>query len=64
VEAYYLRHIGKETDRRWEQGEDISILDPFTLEYCPNEAEHLSIDPDLEIGCVNNPFDFSQTRLA
>jgi hypothetical protein len=32
-----------------EQGEDISILDTFTLEYCPNEAEHLSIDPDLEI---------------
>jgi hypothetical protein len=49
VEAYYLRHIGKETGRRWEQGEDISILDTFTLEYCPNEAEHLSIDPDLEI---------------
>ena len=32
-----------------EQGEDISILDTFTLEYCPTEAKHLFIDPDLEI---------------
>jgi hypothetical protein len=49
VEAYYLRHIGKEADRGWEQGEDISILDAFTLKNRPTEAEHLSIDPDLEI---------------
>src|SRR5450755_4420520 len=37
------------SDRRWEQGEDISILDAFTLEYRPNETEHLTIDPDLRI---------------
>jgi hypothetical protein len=48
-EGYYLRYIGKEADRRWEQGEDISILDTFTLEYRPNETEHLTIDPDLQI---------------
>ena len=33
-----FRYIGKETDRRWEQGEDFSLLDPLVLEYYPNET--------------------------
>jgi hypothetical protein len=48
VTANELRYIGKETDRRWEQGEDISILDTFTLEYRPDETENLKTDPDLQ----------------
>lgn len=43
------RCIGKETDRRWEQGEDISMLDTFTLEYRPNETENLVTDPALQV---------------
>ena len=43
-----IRYIGKETNRRWEQGEDISIFDSFTLEYLPNETEKLTTDPDLQ----------------
>ncbi len=46
--ANELRYIGKETDRRWEQGEDISILDTFTLEYRPDETVNLKTDPDLQ----------------
>ncbi len=48
VHAYYPRYISKESNSRWEQGEDISILDTFTLEYRPNETEHLTIDRDLQ----------------
>jgi hypothetical protein len=51
-----------------EQGEDISILDTFTLEYCPNETEHLSIDPDLEIKVceqsIRCPLGFGRNSLA
>jgi len=43
-----FRYIGKETDRRWEQGEDISMLDPFVLEYRPNETARLVTDLDLQ----------------
>jgi hypothetical protein len=43
-----FRYIGKETDRRWEQGEDISILDPKLVEYRPNETARLVADPDLQ----------------
>jgi hypothetical protein len=48
VKANELRYIGKETDRRWEQGEEISILDTFTLEYRPDETANLKTDPDLQ----------------
>jgi hypothetical protein len=48
VTANELRYIGKETDRRWEQGEEISILDTFILEYCPDETENLKTDPNLQ----------------
>jgi len=48
VMADSVRYIGKETDRRWEQGEDISMLDPFVLEYRPGETERLIIDPVLQ----------------
>lgn len=43
-----FRYIGKETDRRWEQGEEISMLDTFTLEYRPNETELLRTYPELQ----------------
>jgi hypothetical protein len=48
VSANELRYIGKETDRRWEQGEDMSMLEPFTLEYQPNETANLKTDPELQ----------------
>jgi hypothetical protein len=48
VTAEGFRYIGKETDRRWEQGEDISMLDPHVLEYRPNETAQLTTDPNLQ----------------
>jgi len=48
VTAAGFRYIGKETDRRWEQGEDISLLESEVLEYRPNETERLVADPDLQ----------------
>lgn len=48
VTAEGFRYIGKETDRRWEQGEDISMLDPHVLEYRPNETARLTTDPNLQ----------------
>jgi hypothetical protein len=43
-----FRYIGKETDRRWEQGEDISMLDSRLVEYSPNETAKLVCDPELQ----------------
>jgi DNA-binding Xre family transcriptional regulator len=48
VTADGFRYIGKETDRHWEQGEDISMLDPTTLEYHPNETAKLVTVPVLQ----------------
>ena len=42
-----LQPIGKETDRRWEQGEDISILNSKVIEYRPNETARMIADPSL-----------------
>jgi hypothetical protein len=42
------RYIGKETDRRWEQGEDISMLNPEVIEYRPNETARLVADCGLQ----------------
>ena len=41
VVAANFSYIGKETDRRWEQGEDISMLTAEVLEYRPNETARL-----------------------
>ncbi len=38
---------GKETDRQWERGEDISVLFPLLPEYLPNETEKMVSDPVL-----------------
>lgn len=48
VNAVDFRYIGKETDRRWEQGEDLSILDPNLLEYRAGETARLVTDPKLQ----------------
>jgi hypothetical protein len=48
VTADGIRYIGKETDRRWEQGEEISMLDTFILEYRPNETANMTTDPELQ----------------
>jgi hypothetical protein len=48
VTADGFRYIGKETDRRWEQGEHFSVLDPATFEYRPKETERLVTDPVLQ----------------
>jgi hypothetical protein len=47
VTAIGFRSIGKETDRHWEQGEDISLLQPETTEYIPDETARLVADPVL-----------------
>jgi hypothetical protein len=48
VTADSFRYIGKETDRRWEQGDHISMLETGVLEYRPNETAGLVADPDLQ----------------
>ena len=48
VRADRFRYIGKETNRRWEQGEDISMLDTSVLEYRPRETAKLVTDLDLQ----------------
>jgi hypothetical protein len=47
VTAGALRFIGKETDRRWEQGEDISIVEYEAIEYSPGETQELVTDAML-----------------
>jgi hypothetical protein len=47
VIASSFGYIGKETDRRWEQGEDISLIESEITEYSPDETAHLVADPDL-----------------
>jgi hypothetical protein len=40
--------IGKETDRRWEHGEDISLLKSKVTVYRPNETAKLATDYELQ----------------
>jgi hypothetical protein len=46
--AAEFRHIGKETDRRWEREDDISLLNPRLVEYRPQETARLVADPILQ----------------
>jgi len=39
--------VGKETDRHWEQGEDMSLLDFKVLEYRPAAGNMVVADPEL-----------------
>ena len=51
-----LGYIGKETDRRWEQGEDITILTAKPTQYRPNETEQLmTVDDELQSKGSNVP---------
>jgi hypothetical protein len=43
-----FRAIGKETDRRWEREDDVSLLNPRLVEYRPQESARLVIDPVLQ----------------
>jgi hypothetical protein len=43
-----FRSIGKETDRRWEREDDISLLTARVIEYQPNETSQLSTDTTLQ----------------
>jgi hypothetical protein len=47
VIASGFRRIGKETDRRWEQGEDLSIIETDVTEYSPGETDVLVTDLEL-----------------
>ena len=40
--------IGKETNRRWEREDDISLLNRETIEYRPNETEKLVTPLELQ----------------
>jgi hypothetical protein len=46
--AHVFRFIGKETDRRWEREDDISLLNPRLVEYRPQETARLVADPTLQ----------------
>ncbi|HKE84511.1 MAG TPA: hypothetical protein VKB50_12200 [Vicinamibacterales bacterium] len=46
--AREFRSIGKETDRRWEREDDISLLNPRLVEYRRQESARLVIDPVLQ----------------
>jgi hypothetical protein len=48
VVATSLGYIGKESDRRWEQGEDMSLLESKVQEYRPNETDRLATDQALQ----------------
>ena len=48
VAAPECRFIGKETDRRWERDDDISVLNPRLVEYRPQESARLVVDPVLQ----------------
>ena len=47
VTAGQFHRIGKETDRRWEQGEDFRLLMPTLVQYQPDETERLASNPGL-----------------
>ena len=40
--------IGKETDRRWEREDDISLLNPRLVKYRRDETARLVADPSLQ----------------
>jgi hypothetical protein len=44
-----FRYIGKETDRHWEQGEDMSLLDFQVLQYRPS-GKAVTADPAIREG--------------
>ena len=46
--ASEFRSIGKETDRRWERDDDISVLNPRLVEYRRQESARLVVDPVLQ----------------
>ena len=45
--AQEFRSIGKETDRRWEREDDMSLLNPRLVEYRQQESARLVVDPAL-----------------
>src|ERR1700676_2840533 len=64
VEAYYLRHIGKEADRRWNKAKRSAFLIRSPWNIARMRRNISSLIQTLKSRCVNNQFDFSQTRLA
>jgi hypothetical protein len=48
VAASPYKSIGKETDRRWEREEDISLLTARVREYRPHETAATVSDPTLQ----------------
>jgi hypothetical protein len=51
--------IGKETNRRWEREDDISLLESDVIEYRPNETARLGADLELQHQLQSTP-----TRLV
>ena len=51
VVASGFKHIGKETGRRWEQRDDISMIESEITVYTPEETDELVTDPVVAEGC-------------
>jgi hypothetical protein len=56
IAADQFRIIGKETNRRWEEEEDISLFNSKVVEYRPKETKRMISDPILRNEMLEIPF--------
>jgi hypothetical protein len=56
IAADEFRIIGKETNRRWEEEEDISLFNSRVVEYRPKETKRMISDPILRNEMLEIPF--------
>jgi len=67
VVAASRRYVGKETDRRWEQGEDMSLIEFKSLEYQQSKQVLAGEDIKHDILCLlytsPSPRDLSTSRM-
>jgi len=64
VVASGFKHIGKETGRRWEQRDDISMIESEITVYTPEETDELVTDPVVAEGVDKNPSGLWRKRRA
>lgn len=63
IAAHEFATIAKETNRRWERDDAISLLESDVIEYRPNETERLVSDIGLQRG-LNAPRVSGDRQLA